>query len=74
MEKQIESLFLHQKEAMLTALRRDMRSELQRVATDPEWADYHRLNPGAFKAFSKSLIRNDRKLTHPVSSRPRHNR
>lgn len=55
MEKQFESLFLHQKEAMLAALRRDMRSELERAATDPEWADYHRLNARGIQSILQVL-------------------
>jgi hypothetical protein len=44
MEKQITSLFAYQKEALLAALRRDMQCELGKAVTEPQWADYHRLN------------------------------
>lgn len=44
MEKQIASLLAYQKEALLSALRRDMQCELEKAVTEPQWADYHRLN------------------------------
>jgi len=44
MEKRIISLFAYQKEALLAALHRDMQCELRKAASEPQWADYHRLN------------------------------
>ena len=44
MEKHITSLFAYQKEALLAALHRDMQCELGKALSEPQWADYHRLN------------------------------
>lgn len=37
-------LFPHEQNALLDALRRDLRAELQRAAAKPEDAEYHRSN------------------------------
>lgn len=38
------SLFHHEKMKLLDAIERDIRSELEKIHTDPHWADYHRYN------------------------------
>lgn len=37
-------LFAHELQALLDALRRDLRMEISRAQTDPEWATYHNTN------------------------------
>lgn len=37
-------LFSHEWEALLEALRRDLRAEVAKCESDPVWADLHRIN------------------------------
>jgi hypothetical protein len=55
MEKQIAFLFDHEKETLLAALRRDMRSELGKAVTDPEWTPYHLANVRAVNRLLEAL-------------------
>jgi hypothetical protein len=37
-------LFPHERQALLDALRRDLRMEISHAQTEPEWATYHYIN------------------------------
>jgi hypothetical protein len=44
MNNGLVDLFSHEWEALLDALRRDLRGELAKCESDPVWADLHRIN------------------------------
>jgi hypothetical protein len=55
MGNRIEVLVLHEYEALLAALRRDIRNELDKAASRPEWADYHHANARISKRILEAL-------------------
>lgn len=48
-------LMRHELDAVLEALRRDMRSEESRAKADPEWADFHAMNARADRQLLQAL-------------------
>ena len=49
------TLMQHEVEALLAALRRDMRAEEDAAAADPQWADWHRNNARLDKRLLETL-------------------
>lgn len=43
-KRRLQELYDFELEYLVQALRRDLRSERERVVTDPTWADSHRMN------------------------------
>lgn len=66
--KRVQSLTNHEMSDVLAALRRDMRHESDLVASDPEWADWHRQNARRDKSLLQLL--NPKQPTVPHSLPP----
>ena len=62
-------LFPHELQALLDALRRDLRMELSRAQTDAEWAAYH-YNNARFNVRLLELLEPGSSLSEPVAERP----
>lgn len=66
----IEVLVLYEHEALLAALRRDMRNELAKAANSPEWADYHYANARISKRLLEALNPKARGCTQAGTALP----
>lgn len=44
MQNELSNLLPFEQRALLEALQRDIRNEMDKALTDPEWADFHLLN------------------------------
>lgn len=44
MQNKLGNLFPFEQKALVEALQRDIRNEMDKALTDPEWADFHQLN------------------------------
>lgn len=70
MGNRLEVLVHYELEALLAALRRDMRNELDNAAESPQWADYHRANARIIKRILEVLNPKRRLCTQPSTAVP----